>query len=454
VFVDLEIIFNNTYGFLQFTYKVPKKYEKTIRVGDIVCVPFRNKIRNAVVVKTNSTVKLSQNIKTIDKRIGHINEKQQKYIKSLAISNNLNIGILLSQYIEKETLIKCETLNINKLTVNKNSSLSDNINNSFNIIFASSLSECKSVANLLVKAGKKVDFYQKTGGVNEFTTFWSNIRKFDNVVVLSVNFEKILVKETYSLHFFNSNNFSYNLPKLNNLNVIESSLLKHSLFGGQFHYYNEFPSLEYFTRLSNYFVEIPDVNINYIYGNNDSECLQIFDTLYHNHDLNIFTPIKDLKLISKNHRIIENNKTKNADVAILNNPTVSFNGILSSNRLVSFIKNITFFHKENIKIVIFTSKKIDIVKKLKSNQLNKWANKENIERSKYGPNRNIKVFKVISNEEVDFSGYENFVIGPRSEGDQLMYELKFKINKNINYNKVISLFNMLNKLSVERVKNL
>ena len=101
MFVDLEIIFNNTYGFLQFTYKVPPKLEETIKVGDIVRVPFRNTKRDAIVVNLNSNVKLPQNIKSIIKIVGYLNENQHNYIKSLALSNNLNSGILLSQYIDK-----------------------------------------------------------------------------------------------------------------------------------------------------------------------------------------------------------------------------------------------------------------------------------------------------------------------------------------------------------------
>jgi len=454
VFVDLEIIFNNTYGFLQFTYKVPIKLEQTIKVGDIVRVPFRNTKRDAVVVNLNSDRKLSQNIKSIIKIVGYLNKNQQNYIKSLALSNNLNLGILLSQYIHKETLYETTKVAKNKLTVNKNSYLSSNLNKSYNIIFASSLSECKSIANLLIETGKSVDFYQKTGGTEEFTTFWTKVKKFETIVILSVNFEKVQIKDTYSYHFYNSNNLSYNLPKLNNLNIIESSLLKHSIFYGEFHYYNEFPSLEYFTQIKDFFIEIPDIRINYIHGNNITECLQIFDTMYKNRELNIFTPMKSIQFLSKSHKIVDNAKKNSVDIALLHNPTVSFNGVLSSNRLINFIKNITFFHNSNIEIVVLTSNKIDLLRKLRSSQLNKWANRESLERSKYGPNRYIKVFKITSDKEIDFSDYEEFVIGPKLTNDQFVYELKLKIKNQINYNKVISLFNIMKKLSVERVRSL
>ena len=52
--VDLEIIFNNTYGYIQFTYEVPDKYNNNIRIGDIVEIPFRNKLRLGIVLNLES----------------------------------------------------------------------------------------------------------------------------------------------------------------------------------------------------------------------------------------------------------------------------------------------------------------------------------------------------------------------------------------------------------------
>ena len=43
MFVNVELIYNNTYKFIQFTYKVPKKYENKIYIGTIVELLFRNK---------------------------------------------------------------------------------------------------------------------------------------------------------------------------------------------------------------------------------------------------------------------------------------------------------------------------------------------------------------------------------------------------------------------------
>ena len=68
MFINLEIIFNNTYGFNQFTYKVPDKYADNIQVGDIVTVPFRNTTRNAIITEVNLATSSVSNTKTLFKR--------------------------------------------------------------------------------------------------------------------------------------------------------------------------------------------------------------------------------------------------------------------------------------------------------------------------------------------------------------------------------------------------
>ena len=56
MFVNVELIYNNTYKFIQFTYKVPKKYENKIYIGTIVELLFRNKKYRAVVVDVNKSI--------------------------------------------------------------------------------------------------------------------------------------------------------------------------------------------------------------------------------------------------------------------------------------------------------------------------------------------------------------------------------------------------------------
>lgn len=41
--------------------------------------------------------------------------------------------------------------------------------------------------------------------------------------------------------------------------------------------------------------------------------------------------------------------------------------------------------------------------------------KRKTERSKYGPNINIKIFKVVSEKEIDISKFSNYLIGPKKQ---------------------------------------
>lgn len=207
--VDLEIIFNNTYGYIQFTYEVPDKYNKNIRIGDIVEIPFRNKMRLGIVLNLESKNSYVDNIKPIKKIVAHLNNYQIRYLEQIAISNNINIGMLLYKYIDYKQLIKQKVIDKSSSSINKNSDLYLKIKNSNNIIFVSSLKEAKEVAKYLLSMGKVINFYQKTGGVNEFTKFWKNLKQFENIILLSVNFEKILIKKSYKVHFYNCNNYSF-----------------------------------------------------------------------------------------------------------------------------------------------------------------------------------------------------------------------------------------------------
>lgn len=454
MFVDLEIIFNNTYGYIQFTYEVPINLRTKIDIGDIVTVPFRNVERQAIVLKVHNENINVPNIKSLFKKVGNIDQFQLKYLEQIAISNNTNIGMLLHKHIEYSKISNQKKIRTGSSGVYGNKKLSTKLKKNNNVIFTSSLLEAKKVAETLKKEGKYVDFYQKTGGVKEFTNLWQNLKSFQNIIILSVNFEKIIIKDNLNFHFFNCNNFSYNLPNLNNINIVESSIIKHKIFKGHFFYYSEFPSLELFNKVNDYFLEIPDVSIDNIYGNNLMECVELFDRKYNNEPLHIYTANKDINLISKKHKLTNNINSDKIEAAIMFNPTISYNGILSSNRLIHLIKNLDFFTSKNIKIINFSTKKINPLNQLSVKNLTKWAIKENIERSKYGPNINIKIFKVFSEKEIDISKFSNYLIGPKKTNNHFEYELKIQINRKYNYNVIMSIFSILKNSQLERVRTL
>ena len=54
MFADVEVISNNTYGYNQFTYSIPHKFQAKLSIGTFVKVEFRNKIVDALVVNLKS----------------------------------------------------------------------------------------------------------------------------------------------------------------------------------------------------------------------------------------------------------------------------------------------------------------------------------------------------------------------------------------------------------------
>ena len=184
------------------------------------------------------------------------------------------------------------------------------------------------------------------------------------------------------------------------------------------------------------------------------ECVELFDRKYNNEPLNIYTANKDIKLISKKHKVTNNINNEKIEAAIMFNPTISYNGILSSNRLIHLIKNIDFFTSKNIKIINFSTKKINPLNQLSVKNVTKWAIKEKTERSKYGPNINIKIFKVVSEKEIDISKFSNYLIGPKKTNNHFEYELKIQINRKYNYNVIMSIFSILKNSQLERMRTL
>ena len=184
------------------------------------------------------------------------------------------------------------------------------------------------------------------------------------------------------------------------------------------------------------------------------ECVELFDRKYNNEPLHIYTANKDINLISKKHKLTNNINSDKIEAAIMFNPTISYNGILSSNRLIHLIKNLDFFTSKKIKIINFSTKKINPLNQLSVKNVTKWAIKEKTERSKYGPNINIKIFKVVSEKEIDISKFSNYLIGPKKTNNHFEYELKIQINRKYNYNVIMSIFSILKNSQLERVRTL
>ena len=116
--INVELIYNNTYQFTQFTYSVPKSLQSKVKIGSIVNVVFRNKDYKAVVVNLQNTSRNNYKILDIKSYLYDLTIEQILYLKYLAVSNFLNMGIVLSQYEDLNVLISQKTLNISKNSIN------------------------------------------------------------------------------------------------------------------------------------------------------------------------------------------------------------------------------------------------------------------------------------------------------------------------------------------------
>ena len=173
MYVDVELISNNTYQNSTFTYQVPNKLKDKINVGSIVIVPFRNKDYKAIIVST-SNESLIENPKPIKKYLDvTLNRNQIKYLQQLAISYRLNTGILLYNFVDISTLKTQQVLNkqqIKNIAVND---FNDFDNKKNNVFYVPSLKIGKELYNYLSDY-LHIDFYQRYGGREEIDLLKNN----------------------------------------------------------------------------------------------------------------------------------------------------------------------------------------------------------------------------------------------------------------------------------------
>ncbi len=160
MFADVEVISNNTYGYNQFTYSIPHKFMTKLSIGSFVKV----------------------DIIDLD------NLRKQNILKNKSVSN------------------------INFQEFNNFKFVNDNV------FFVSSIKQADELSKIL-KNKLKIDFYQKFGGKDELINVLNN-KKYRNIIILSNNFEKVILNDHTNYFFYDSNSPAYKLPKLNNLNIV------------------------------------------------------------------------------------------------------------------------------------------------------------------------------------------------------------------------------------------
>ena len=455
MFVNVELIYNNTYKFIQFTYKVPKEYENKVYIGTIVELLFRNKKYKAVVVDINVKKPNTKNINDIQNVLFRLTDEQITFLTYLSVSNFLNIGILLSEIFDVKKFKnqkKNKTKSIEQYT--KSDIFKNSSNNHKNIFVTPTLETCNQLSNELIANEINLDFYQKTGGRDEIDNFINSNIDFKNIVILSNNFNYFNITNDVVFHFYDTNNISYKLPKLNGINIIELAILKQKIFGGNFNFYNIFPALDMFDSYDHYEELIIKNDITYIYGNNLEECINILKNKFQYEKFIPYTNSEILKNELNEYVFTENLLSKDTDVYFLFNPKLSYKNTLNSLRLISLIKDVQYCEYKNIPIVLISTKDQDLQEMLKLSNLKTIASNELRERSKYGPNINTKIFSLSSDNEIDTEKFNEYLLGPRKEKNRFEYEIKLILSKNLNYNKIMDLFSYTNLYNPMKSRNI
>tara|TARA_B110000003_G_scaffold275299_1_gene317513 strand:+ start:461 stop:1807 length:1347 start_codon:yes stop_codon:yes gene_type:complete len=447
MFARIEVISNNTYKFNNFTYSIPKSLNQDVKIGSVVNIEFRNRKLTGLVI----ALEKKSNIKNLNKILSVImtlNNENFKYVKYLATVNRINMGMLLFNMFDIRKFNKQKIISQKSV---RNISFNQFNNETFtkkNIFFVSSLKQSKDLFDKL-KDTIEVDYYQKFGGKDELKKI-INGKNLSNIIVLSNNFEKFNIENDINYYFYDSNANSYKLPKLNELNIIESAYLKNIIFGGTFIFVSEFPNFEFFNNQWKP-TDLYDYSIEYFVSNNIKDNMEL---ITHKYPKKIFNYYSNQELpYHKNFNFIDSLEDRKVNTILIQYPNISKNKILNSYKLIYLLKLLNFAKKNELKIIVFSSSVLDINATLNSKSMSLWIKNELDVRKKYGPNNLFKIYSIYSQvllENID----SDFFLGPKITNDMYIYELQIKINNMFNYELFQKIFKVISNSEIKRIRHI
>ena len=447
MFARIEVISNNTYKFNNFTYSIPKSLNQDVKIGSVVNIEFRNRKLTGLVI----ALEKKSNIKNLNKILSVImtlNNENFKYVKYLATVNRINMGMLLFNMFDIRKFNKQKIISQKSV---RNISFNQFNNETFtkkNIFFVSSLKQSKDLFDKL-KDTIEVDYYQKFGGKDELKKI-INGKNLSNIIVLSNNFEKFNIENDINYYFYDSNANSYKLPKLNELNIIESAYLKNIIFGGTFIFVSEFPNFEFFNNQWKP-TDLYDYSIEYFVSNNIKDNMEL---ITHKYPKKIFNYYSNQELpYHKNFNFIDSLEDRKVNTILIQYPNISKNKILNSYKLIYLLKILNFAKKNELKIIVFSSSVLDINATLNSKSMSLWIKNELDVRKKYGPNNLFKIYSIYSQvllENID----SDFFLGPKITNDMYIYELQIKINNMFNYELFQKIFKVISNSEIKRIRHI
>jgi hypothetical protein len=368
------------------------------------------------------------------------------YLEQLAISNKLNIGILIHNLFDLQTFIDQKTLKNRKIKNIQISNLEEILNNgNQNVLFVPSLKIAKELNDRL-KNITEINFFQIFGGKDEFKDKYK--KNFKNIILLNTNFEKIILNANTNYIFYDSNHPAWKLPKLNNFNMTEAAYLKQNIFGGSFFFVNEFPNLE-FHNISYDYQGVHDYNIEYFIGNTIKDCLNVYTHKYFEKRLNVYSnsPIEDSNLFNYADKVTD----LNIDAILLINPTLVTNNVINSYKVIYLLSILNHAKSNNIRTIVFSTNELDINKVLNSKSMNKWIKKEQTTRSKYGPSLLNKIFTFKTTKILNGLN-EAYLRGPIEIKDGFTYEINIDLDKSYDYLEIMKMYKDLQDYDLNRAR--
>ncbi|MDC0077048.1 hypothetical protein OAJ33_02280 [Acidimicrobiaceae bacterium] len=447
MFARIEVISNNTYKFNNFTYSIPESLNQDVKIGSIVNIEFRKRKLKGLVIALEKQSNIN-NLNNILSVVTTLNNENYKYIKYLATINRINMGMLLFNMFDirkfnKQKIIS--TKNIRNISFNQ---FNKETFTKKNIFFVSSLKQSKELFDKL-KDTLVVDYYQKFGGQDELKKIINN-KNLSNIIVLSNNFEKFNIENDINYYFYDSNANSYKLPKLNELNIIESAYLKNTIFGGTYIFVSEFPNFEFFNEQWKP-TDLYDFSIEYFVSNNIKDNMEL---ITHKYPKKIFNYFSNQELpYNKNLNFIDTIENSKVDTIIIQYPNISKNKILNSYKLIYLLKILNFAKKNDLKIIVLSSTVLDINATLNSKSMSSWIKNELDVRQKYGPNNLFKIYSIYSQvllKNID----SDFFLGPKITNEMYIYELQIKINDMLNYEIFQKIFKVISNSEIKRIRHI
>jgi hypothetical protein len=240
------------------------------------------------------------------------------------------------------------------------------------------------------------------------------------------------------------------LPKLNELNIIESAYLKNYLFGGHFIFISEFPNFEYFNQ--NWHPQDKyEYKIEYFISNKLQDNIELINHKYPNKIFNYYSNEKLPNV--KNFNYIDNLDDSKLDTLIIQNPNISKNRILNSFKLIYLLKILNHAMALNLQIIVFSSNELDINKTLNSVNMIDWINNEINVREKYGPNNLFKIYSIYSDNLFENKNTK-YLLGPKIVNDKYIYELQIKLDDKLDYELLQNIYKLIKDCEIKRIRHI